>query len=302
MTELSPRLGFTIPKDDGSDAAVLDDLLRALGLDIENKAPGITALTTAARTALTGAAMFAGRAVYDTGDGYLYLGNGTVWVRIAKLDTSGHLPMAGKKVTGLADGTAATDAATKGQLDAAMPIGAVTAYAGTTAPAGWALCNGAAVSRTTYAGLFAVVGTTYGAGDGTTTFNLPDLRGRVPAGLDNLGGSDAGRLDWANTPGTAGGTQTHTLNLSELPSHSHGGGSTGDDTPDHGHQVPVDRGGSEPGAGGTGGWLWHDRGVAGITSWGATSRHRHPIPNEGGGAAHNNMQPTLLLGYIIKTT
>ena len=55
-----------------------------------------------------------------------------------------------------------------------------------TAPTGWLLCNGAAVSRTTYASLFAVIGTIYGSGDGSTTFNVPDFRGRVPAGVDGL--------------------------------------------------------------------------------------------------------------------
>lgn len=63
-----------------------------------------------------------------------------------------------------------------------------------TAPAGWLLCDGSAVSRTTYAGLFAVIGTWYGVGDGSTTFNLPDLRGRVVAGKDDMGGNAAGRL------------------------------------------------------------------------------------------------------------
>lgn len=66
----------------------------------------------------------------------------------------------------------------------ATPTGAVEAYAGATAPAGWLLCNGQAVSRTTYAALFALVGTTYGAGNGSTTFNVPDLRGEFIRGVD----------------------------------------------------------------------------------------------------------------------
>lgn len=88
----------------------------------------------------------------------------------------------------------------------AAPAGAVTAFAGSAAPAGWLLCDGSAVSRTTYANLFAVTGTTYGAGDGSTTFNLPDLRGRVVAAVD--GG--AGRITSSNTLGAASGTQAHT--------------------------------------------------------------------------------------------
>lgn len=79
------------------------------------------------------------------------------------------------------------------------PPGAMMAYAGATAPAGWLLCYGQAVSRTTYSALFAVIGTAYGAGDGSSTFSLPDLRGRVPAGRDNMGGSAASRLTAAGS-------------------------------------------------------------------------------------------------------
>ena len=68
-----------------------------------------------------------------------------------------------------------------------MP-GAIMAYAGASAPSGWLLCNGAAINRTTYATLFSIIGETYGVGNGNTTFNLPDLRGRFPLGLDNMGG------------------------------------------------------------------------------------------------------------------
>jgi microcystin-dependent protein len=105
----------------------------------------------------------------------------------------------------------------------ASPIGMITPYAGSTAPANWQLCYGQAISRTTYASLFAVISTAYGAGDGTTTFNLPDLRGRTVAGLDNMGGTDAGRLTTANTLGTTTGTETVTLTSAQsgVPAHSH---------------------------------------------------------------------------------
>lgn len=66
-----------------------------------------------------------------------------------------------------------------------FPIGAISEYAGATAPTNWLICDGSAISRTTYADLFNVIGTTYGVGDGSTTFNLPDLRGKVPVGLDS---------------------------------------------------------------------------------------------------------------------
>lgn len=157
------------------------------------------------------------------------------------------------------------------------PAGTVNPYAGSTAPTGWLLCAGQAVSRTTYADLFSVVSTTYGSGDGSTTFNLPDLRGRVPAGLDNMNGTDAGRLDWANTLGTNGGAQTHTLSTSEMPSHSHT---------------------TESAFGGaTSGSRLNNANAAG---GGTSSFSYFATSSTGGGAAHNNMQPTLLLNYIIK--
>src|SRR5688572_13618888 len=79
-----------------------------------------------------------------------------------------------------------------------LPVGTVFPYAGGSAPDGYLLCDGSAVSRTTYAALFTAIGGNYGAGDGSTTFNLPDLRGRVVAGKDDMGGSSANRLTDAN--------------------------------------------------------------------------------------------------------
>lgn len=90
-------------------------------------------------------------------------------------------------------------------------------FAGTTAPQGWMLCDGSAVSRTTYAALFAVIGTTYGEGDGETTFNIPDLTGRVV-----IGSSQSHAL------GTTGGSETVTLTADQLPAHTHV-------VPKHGH-------------------------------------------------------------------
>jgi microcystin-dependent protein len=88
-------------------------------------------------------------------------------------------------------------------------------FAGTTVPGGFLLCFGQAVGRAGYAGLFNVIGTTYGVGDGSTTFNLPDLRDRVTAGKGDMGGSAAGRITSGVLPGTpalgtAGGAQTNT--------------------------------------------------------------------------------------------
>lgn len=117
-----------------------------------------------------------------------------------------------------------------------VPIGSMTAYGGATAPAGWLLCFGQAISRTQYALLFAIIGTAYGPGDGSTTFNLPDKRGRASIGADNMGGTPAGRVTQgvsgilATSVGQAGGSQNAqadtltaatTINISD-PGHVHG--------------------------------------------------------------------------------
>jgi microcystin-dependent protein len=104
-----------------------------------------------------------------------------------------------------------------------QPIGAVIDYAGSSAPAGWLLCYGQAVSRTTYAALFAAISTAYGVGDGSTTFNLPDCRGRAVAGKDDMGGSSANRLTNqsgglnGDTLGATGGAETVTLAALNMP-------------------------------------------------------------------------------------
>jgi microcystin-dependent protein len=99
-----------------------------------------------------------------------------------------------------------------------VPTGTILDYAGTAAPAGsaWLLCDGSAVSRTTQAALFTVIGTTWGAGDGVSTFNLPDFRRASSVGS---GGSSTGFL--GNTVGSAGGAETHGIAIAELPAHNH---------------------------------------------------------------------------------
>lgn len=85
------------------------------------------------------------------------------------------------------------DASGNAAAPSLVPPGTVQFYAANTAPAGWVKANGAALSRTTYAELFAAVGTTFGVGDGSTTFNLPDMRGEFPRGWDDGRGIDSGR-------------------------------------------------------------------------------------------------------------
>jgi microcystin-dependent protein len=99
---------------------------------------------------------------------------------------------------------------------AALPSGMLTMTAASAAPSGWMLCNGTAISRTTYADLFAAIGTTYGVGNGSTTFNLPDLRGRVPVG------TDSGQTEF-DALGETGGTKSVILTSAQsgVPAHSH---------------------------------------------------------------------------------
>ena len=107
-----------------------------------------------------------------------------------------------------------------------VPVGTVVDYGGTAAPSGWLLCYGQAICRTTYASLFATIGVAYGFGDTTTTFNVPDLRGRVTAGRDDMGGVSAERLHRppggvdGDDLGLSGGSETHTLTTARLASHS----------------------------------------------------------------------------------
>jgi len=109
-------------------------------------------------------------------------------------------------ILGAGEGGAATPAES--------PTGSVTQFAGSSAPTGWLLCDGSAVSRTTYSTLFSLIGETYGVGDGSTTFNLPDLKGKIPVGYNSSDGD-------FDALGETGGAKTHTLTSDEMPSHTH---------------------------------------------------------------------------------
>ena len=124
------------------------------------------------------------------------------------------------------DTTVTGDLAVTGDLTVTgtglMPSGSVTQWAGSgSAPTGWLMCDGTAVSRTTYSALFTAISTTYGVGDGSTTFNLPDMQGRVAIGAGTgRNNADDGSLP-ARTIGTYEGEETHTLTEAELPAHTH---------------------------------------------------------------------------------
>ena len=152
-----------------------------------------------------------------------------------------------------------------------LPVGSVIPFSGTKAPDGYLFCMGQEVSRTERSDLFALIGTTYGEGDSSTTFNLPNLCGKVPVGLDI---SDIS----FNSLGKTGGEKTHTLNINEIPSHNH---------------VKNGIGWTD----GTGFWVGSgnyttldfdkDTGFTGTT---------------GGNQPHNNLQPYITLNYIIKAS
>lgn len=152
--------------------------------------------------------------------------------------------------------------------------GVVLPYAGTAAPTGFLACDGSAVSRTTFSALFAAVATTWGSGDGSTTFNVPDFRDRSLIGTSP--GSLSGNRPTARSLGQTLGEETHTLILSEAPAHTHscGGGNFIGDVQNN--QEFVSTGGDT----------------------GTTVANTDV---QGGGGAHNNMQPSAVIQWIIKT-
>lgn len=186
-------------------------------------------------------------------------------------------------------------------LASSVPTGAVTAFAGVAAPEGWLLCDGSAVDRVEYAALFAVIGETYGAGDGSTTFLLPDLRGRVPAGLG------AGAFD---VLGEKLGAEEVALTVAELPAHAHAFAGTA--MPAHAHNIVV-RAVTLNNSITTGGAVTYVNDVQDAT--GVTSGADKPpkpvvsasagtpagtIGNTGAGETHANLQPSLVVNYIVK--
>lgn len=155
-----------------------------------------------------------------------------------------------------------------------LPIGSVVQWTSDNFPENWLKCNGQAVSRSEYLELFNILGTLYGAGDGSTTFNLPDLRGRVPVGRIS-GDSDF------DTLGKTGGEKTHTLTIAEMPKHNHSTSISGTGV---GNAIPYLA---------TGGEFWN----MGI---GRDGMYTFDINNNGDSQPHNIVQPFAVVNFIIK--
>ena len=198
-----------------------------------------------------------------------------------------------------------------GPAQVAVPAGSGMPFFGNVVPDGWLLCNGAEISREDYAALFAAIGTTYGVGNGNTTFQLPDLRGRFPLGLDNMGGTSADVVTATEADGLGGasGDESVALASNHIPSHEHvfAGGydsSAGTNpyenirTTSRWHHV-IDQSNfhSTPYVRYYG---WVDNGIESYDPPGESTQYPF-ITGGGPGDAHPNMPPYLSLNYIIKT-
>lgn len=199
-------------------------------------------------------------------------------------------------------------------IELLSPVGSIHQYSGSQAPQGYLLCQGQAVSRTVYAALFNVLGTTYGTGDGSTTFNVPNLLGRVPVGK-----ADSGTFTNLNA---TGGVESHTLSIPEMPSHTHIQNQHNHTQNSHNHSqnshshgirggymAPTAQSGftnTTAAAGGNYGFVYNN--PAGTSDATATNQATTATnqattatnQNTGGGGAHNNLQPYNTVNYIIK--
>ena len=167
-----------------------------------------------------------------------------------------------------------------------IPTGTIVPWSDSSIPSGFLECNGAAVSRTTYSALFAIVGTTYGAGDGSSTFNVPDLQDNVAVGKSNNKAlaSSGGANTVQSTGNVAGSTANATLTTAQLASHS--------------HPVPV---GSFTPSGGGAAEATPSKNQGGSGSAGSGTGHSHNMSANFVGDSTSVLQPYLTIIYVIKT-
>ena len=181
-----------------------------------------------------------------------------------------------------------------------VPPGAILPHAGTSAPDGWLTCDGSAVSRTAYADLFAAIGTTWGQGNGATTFNVPDLRRQTLVGAGAAGTSELG-----NAVGDTGGEESHSLTDGEMPAHNHGNAGG------HGHPFRIWQSNLNPNNA-AGHWYFSPHIITTensprletsdvrVTSRDLETAGAHTHASVGAGEAHNILQPSAVVNFIIR--
>ncbi|WP_166015783.1 MULTISPECIES: phage tail protein [Chelativorans] len=224
-----------------------------------------------------------------------------VLVRDGRAGMVGNLPMGGYRAVNMAAGTNVTDAATVGQL---VPIGTIVDYALSTAPEGWTFCYGQALTSSTPYPLLRAALLAAGSPFGTSGSDprVPDYRGRVGAGKDNMGGTSANRLTNqsggvnGDVLGDTGGAETHTLSVGQMPSHNHSG-STGSGG-NHTHTMDVKN--LSAGSGGNPVTGTPSGTIDSTYQSDPSGSHSHSIPSQGGNDPHNNVQPTIIVNKIIK--
>ena len=178
-------------------------------------------------------------------------------------------------------------------LEGGIPTATIVPWTDSSVPSGFLECNGAAVSRTTYSALFAIVGTTYGAGNGSTTFNVPDLADNVPVGKSNNKAlaSTGGANTVTSTGNVAGSTANATLSTAQLASHNHNTTLKDPGSPNYTPAPTLERGSAGRGAASN----------VNFNNTGSGSGHAHNMSANFSGDATSVIQPYLALIYIIKT-